>query len=89
MLNVIAGNSNFHEIIHRWLFFDVFKGQITEDIFSLLEENNIIVVGVPAKCTDRLQPMDLAVNKSAKDFMCENSESGIVAMLSSRWQKVT
>ena len=49
--------------------FDVFKGQQTEDIADLLEENNIIVVPIPANCTDRLQPMDLSVNKSAKEFM--------------------
>lgn len=49
--------------------FDVFKGQQTEDIAELLEENNIYVVSVPANCTDRLQPMDLSVNKSAKEFM--------------------
>ena len=49
--------------------FDVFKGQVAEDIFSLLEENNIGIVKVPANCTDRLQPIDLSVNKSAKEFM--------------------
>lgn len=35
----------------------------------MLEENNIHVVKVPANCTDRLQPMDLSVNKSVKEFM--------------------
>ena len=48
---------------------DVFKGQITEDIAKLLEDNNILSVVVPANCTDRLQPMDLSVNKCAKEFM--------------------
>ena len=49
--------------------YDVFKGQQTEDIAKLLEQNNLHVVSVPANCTDRLQPMDLSVNKAAKDFM--------------------
>ena len=49
--------------------FDVFRGQQTDQISSLLEENNIYVVNIPPNCTDRLQPMDLSVNKSAKDFM--------------------
>ncbi len=49
--------------------FDVFKGQQTESVLEMLEANNILVVSVPANCTDRLQPMDLSVNKSAKDFM--------------------
>ena len=50
------------------IIFDVFKGQQTEDITKLLEENNIRVVSVPANCTDRLQPMDLSVNKSVKEY---------------------
>ena len=49
--------------------FNVFKGQMTEEVFSMLEENNIHVVKVPANCTDRLQPMDLSVNKSMKELM--------------------
>ena len=49
--------------------FDVFKGQQTEGVLKILEENNIHVVSVPANCTDRLQPMDLSVNKSVKEFM--------------------
>ena len=47
----------------------IFKGQQTADVTSILEENNIYVIDVPANCTDRLQPMDLSVNKSAKEFM--------------------
>lgn len=49
--------------------FDVFKGQQTEGVLKVLEENNILVVSVPANCTDRLQPMDLSVNKAVKEFM--------------------
>ena len=41
--------------------FDVFKGQ--------QRRNNIHVLSVLANCTDRLQPMDLSVNKSVKEFM--------------------
>ena len=49
--------------------FDVFRGQTTEAIYDILEQNNIFVVKIPANCTDRLQPMDLSVNKAVKDFM--------------------
>lgn len=48
---------------------DNFRGQLTEKIVKELEDNNIQSVLVPANCTDRLQPMDLSVNKSAKAFM--------------------
>ena len=47
----------------------LFRGQCTEEMFKLLDENNILYVLVPANCTDRLQPLDLSVNKPAKDFM--------------------
>ena len=30
---------------------------------------NILVVTVPANCTDRLQPMDISLNKAVKDFL--------------------
>ena len=36
---------------------------------ELLEDNHIYVVMVPANCTDRLQPMDISVNKPAKNFL--------------------
>ena len=49
--------------------FDVFKGQCTENVFQLLEENNTLYVIVPNNCTDILQPLDLSMNKPAKDFM--------------------
>ena len=51
------------------VIFDHFAGQITEALLQLLEENNIHRVTVPANCTDRLQPLDISVNKSAKEFL--------------------
>ena len=54
---------------HALLIFDNFKGQYTEAILKLLDENNISVVLIPPNCTDRLQPLDVNVNKSAKEFL--------------------
>ena len=48
---------------------DNFKGQITQSVTSRLEANNIHTCLLPANTTDRLQPMDLSVNKSAKSFL--------------------
>lgn len=48
---------------------DNFKGQITESIFSLLDSNNIHVCLLPSNTTDRLQSMDISVNKPAKDHL--------------------
>ena len=50
---------------------DNFKGQITSPVSALLEENNIHVCPLPPNTTDKLQPMDLTVNKPAKDFLRE------------------
>ena len=49
--------------------FDRFRGQCTEKIFSMLEANHVLAVVVPANCTDRLQPLDISVNKAAKEFL--------------------
>ena len=46
-----------------------FKGQLTDSVHSLLDANHIYVVKIPPNCTDRLQPMDLAINRSAKKFL--------------------
>ena len=54
---------------HALCIFDNFKGQLTDDVLQLLERNNIDTAFVPANCTDRLQPLDLSVNKPAKDFL--------------------
>lgn len=51
------------------VLFDRFKGQCTENIFSLLRAKHILVAVVPAHCTDRLQPLDVSVNKAAKEFL--------------------
>lgn len=51
------------------VIFDVFKGQTTEAIFQILEANHIYFVSIPPNCTDKLQLMDLSVNKTLKDFM--------------------
>lgn len=60
------GLSSNHPVL---VIFDVFKGQCTEEVCKLLEESNILYTLVPANCTDQLQPLDLSVNKPAKDFM--------------------
>ena len=49
--------------------FDEFKGQTTDAIFSLLTANNVYYVIVPPNCTDKIQPLDVSVNKPAKDFL--------------------
>ena len=51
------------------MIFDKFTGQGTESLLELLQDNHIHFVMVPANCTDRLQPLDVSVNKPAKSFL--------------------
>ena len=49
--------------------FDGFKGQTTNDIRALLNSHNIIPMQLPANCTDKLQPLDISINKPMKDHI--------------------
>ena len=51
------------------VIFDVFKGQCTEEVLKMIDDNHIERVVVPAHCTDQLQPLELSVNKLAKEFL--------------------
>ena len=53
------------------LIIDNFKGHCTEELLKFLDSNNVNVVMVPPNCTDRLQPLDVSVNKPAKNFLCQ------------------
>ena len=65
---VEARRTSFEDDTPALVIMDNFKGQITSAISELLEANNIPVVLLPPNTTDSLQPMDLSVNKPAKDF---------------------
>ena len=49
------------------VIFDNFKTQCTPAVLTQLDQNNINVVLVPPNCTDRLQPLDVSVNKAVKN----------------------
>ena len=49
--------------------FDVFQAQRCQSVLDKLADNNIQVVFVPACCTDKLQPLDLTVNKDFKNSL--------------------
>lgn len=49
------------------IIFDNFKAQCTPAVLTQLDQNNFNVVLVPPNCTDRLQPLDVSVNKAVKN----------------------
>ena len=55
------------------VIFGRFRGQYTDAILSLLESNHLRLAIVPANCTDHLQPLDVSVNKPAKEFLRRSS----------------
>ena len=57
------------------VIFDNFKAQRTEKVLKLLEDHHIHVVMVPANCMDRLQPLDVSVNKSIKVLLCQEFQN--------------
>ena len=67
--------------------FDCFKAHLTEAVSKLLEDNNIHLVIVPANCTDRLQPLDLSLNKPVKDFYANNLIFGVQSRFYHSWMK--
>ncbi len=57
------------------IIMDNFKGQVTDSVNKLLDDNNILVCLLPPNTTDRLQPMDISLNKPFKSII---QNSGIV-----------
>ena len=57
------------EMILAVAIFDHFKGQLTERVTQVLEENNIHSVLIPAAFTGELQPMDISVNRVVESFI--------------------
>ena len=51
------------------LIFDVLRGQTTDKVLKVLEDNNILATKILPNMTHLFQPLDLTVNKVAKDFM--------------------
>ena len=68
---------------------DNFKGQITDAIHTLLEQNNILVALLPPNTTDLLQPLDIAVKNPLKVTCDRNLKIGILVKFLSSWKDRT
>jgi len=58
---------NLSDTFSTLAIFDVIKGQTTDAVYQMLRDNNIYVINIPANCKDKLQPMDLSINKTLKE----------------------
>ena len=56
---------------------DILKAQCTAEILQMFDEHYIYTTLLPPNCTDRLQPMDLSVNKPAKNILHKELLLGI------------
>ena len=65
---------------------DNFKGQVTSKVFDLLDKKNIFVCLLPPNTTDLLQPMDLTVNKPAKEYLKRQFEEWYVEEVTKQLQ---
>uniref|UniRef100_A0A1X7UT15 DDE-1 domain-containing protein n=1 Tax=Amphimedon queenslandica TaxID=400682 RepID=A0A1X7UT15_AMPQE len=50
------------------IIMDNSKGQVTDNAIELLQASNVHACLLPANTTDRLQPMDVSVNKPFKAY---------------------
>jgi len=71
------------------VMFDNFKAQCTAEILKMLDDSHIYVILIPPNCTDRLQPMDLSVNKPAKDFLRNKFQTWYSKQVCSQFQGKT
>ncbi len=71
------------------VLFDCFRGQTTDAIESMLKEHNIISVRIPANCTDKLQPMDVSINKPVKHGMRTRFQTWYASEVHKQLKEVT
>ena len=55
------------------VIFDQFKSQCTAAVLEVLAENHILVALVSVNCTDRLQPLDISINKPVGCYMADQA----------------
>ena len=70
------------------VIFDNFSAQTTTSVIKLLKDNHVRMVMVPPNCTDRLQPLDVSVNKAVKNFCARNLKIGMLIRYVNNSEKV-
>jgi len=65
-----------------------FGGQTTAEIVSLLGRHNIVSVQIPPNCMDKLQPMDISMNKPMKDELKIRFQTWYASKVSKQLEEV-
>lgn len=66
--------SSIFDIRQKLLTLDMYKGQNTETIQNAWKKYRTTPVIIPAGCTSLIQPLDVSVNKSFKQYVEESSQ---------------
>ena len=69
------------------VIFDKFKAQCTSTVLEVLANSNILISLLLANCTDRLQPLDISMNQSVKEFLRDQFHKWYASQVSSQIQK--
>ena len=72
-VNEVRENLALHRIKQKAIvLFDVFAAHRTDSLKEKLSKHNIQPLFIPAACTDKLQPLDVAVNYDYKELVKSN-----------------
>lgn len=69
------------------VMFDAFRGNKRKKVVDLLRENHFLPIPIPSNCTDRLQPVDVSVNKPSKIIYVITSQSGMHHKYNNSWRR--
>ena len=68
------------------LIFDIFRGQTTDKVLKIMEDNHILATKVSPNMTNLHQPLDLSVNNAAKDFTRKKFSEWYTRQLNNRME---
>ena len=71
------------------VMFDAYRGHKGSEIEDLLKENHLLPVPIPSNFSDRLQPVDVSVNKPLKNQLCNNFTRWYASEVQEQFEKGT
>ena len=71
------------------VIFHAFRGHSGSEIKDLLKEHHLLPFPIPSNCTDRLQPVDVSVNKALKDHLRNNFTRWYASQVQEQLEKGT